>query len=447
MNSHHDGSSSSAADEAIRKAKEIAARLSAQTQVHSFPFGGATISTTAALNVVGNSDGPNEDSNNNSNNILNGSANATSGSHKRKRWGVLPADEEETSEKRPSLTGSTTTTTAAPPAAVEPITKRVWVGGVTEEKPAAHFLAYGKRHIAEIIERLTGEKPTPEEEDSDSEANRDNNKNEAKTKPEDPTKLSISFQGKGADPHKAVLPGVPEEPLHCRIQGPTKLLVEEAASAMEDVLQEAANAPTDTEAVAAHERALVLTQSLSLDQILAQAANRTPGAYRPASVAALIHNNNMALPADKLAAALLHGSAAAVNKEVHVPNGLVGYLIGRGGENIARMQALTGCKVQIQKEHELQPGQTSRIITLSAATEEAVEECERMIQETVQERTNYHQRGGAGVGGGGAFAAAPSAGVAVEMDVPDADIGLIIGKMGGEFSCTFRSCTIFMRVV
>ena len=323
---------------------------------------------------------------------------------------------------------------------IEPFTKRVWVSGMTEDKPAAHFVAYGKRHIAEIIERLTGEKPALED-DEDDDAN-------TKTKDPDPTKLSITFQGKGADPHKAVLPGVPEEPLHCRVQGPTKQLVEEAASAMEDVLQDAANAPTDTEAVAAHERALVLTQSLSLDQILAQAANRTPGAYRPASVAALIHgshnnnnNNNMALPADKLAAALLHGSAAAVNKEIHVPNGLVGYLIGRGGENIARMQALTGCKVQIQKEHELQPGQTFRVITLSAATEEAVEECEQLIQETVQERTNYHQRG---AGGGGSFAAAPSAGVSVEMDVPDADIGLIIGKMGGEYWLFVCVCACFV---
>ena len=426
MNSTHD-----AATEAIRKAKEIAARLSAQTQVHTLPVG--AVGTIAALNGGQSHSSIQEDNQHGSgnSNTLNGSS---AGSHKRKRWGVLPADDEATeSSKRPSLTLTGTTameSSAVPAAMIEPFTKRVWVSGMTEDKPAAHFVAYGKRHIAEIIERLTGEKPALEG-DEDDDAN-------TKAKDPDPTKLSITFQGKGADPHKAVLPGVPEEPLHCRVQGPTKQLVEEAASAMEDVLQDAANAPTDTEAVAAHERALVLTQSLSLDQILAQAANRTPGAYRPASVAALIHgshnnnnNNNMALPADKLAAALLHGSAAAVNKEIHVPNGLVGYLIGRGGENIARMQALTGCKVQIQKEHELQPGQTFRVITLSAATEEAVEECEQLIQETVQERTNYHQRGAGG--GGGSFAAAPSAGVSVEMDVPDADIGLIIGKMGGEY--------------
>ena len=99
----------------------------------------------------------------------------------------------------------------------------------------------------------------------------------------------------------------------------------------------------------------------------------------------------------------------------------VGFIIGRGGENIASMQAQTGCRVQIQKEHELQPGQTERVITLSAATDEAVAECEQIIRDMVAERTRA-------LGGGGGAAA--TAQVAVEMDVPDADVGLIIGKMG-----------------
>jgi polyribonucleotide nucleotidyltransferase len=69
-----------------------------------------------------------------------------------------------------------------------------------------------------------------------------------------------------------------------------------------------------------------------------------------------------------------------------VPNGVVGFIIGRGGETITSMQARTGAKVQIQKEHELQPGQTMRIITLSAPTQEAVDQCRDIITSMVEDR-------------------------------------------------------------
>ena len=37
--------------------------------------------------------------------------------------------------------------------------------------------------------------------------------------------------------------------------------------------------------------------------------------------------------------------------ELKVPNHLVGYVIGRGGENIQKMQAQTGAQIQIAKEN------------------------------------------------------------------------------------------------
>jgi hypothetical protein len=74
----------------------------------------------------------------------------------------------------------------------------------------------------------------------------------------------------------------------------------------------------------------------------------TTEGYRPAPVASLIHNPHVGVMAGTL-----------LEEQIGVPNGIVGFIIGRGGESIASMQARTGCKVQIQKENEMQPGKTA----------------------------------------------------------------------------------------
>jgi len=408
--SSNPGDGAISVEEAVRKAKEIAARLSGQTQVGQPP---------PLQPQVLDSSGSNQQED--------PSLNSSSGG-KRKRWGVMPAAAaaaDPSSKKAALLLDPQTNGAVAAKEKVEPITRRVWVS-VSEDKPAAHFVAFGNRKIPEILEKVTGEKP--EVKDAGTEDSPEDEE-------DDPTKLTITFQGKGSNPNKPPLPGMPEEPLHARIRGPDKQQVEHAETLMEDCLQEATQAETDVEAVQAAERALAVTQSLRLDQMMMTA-------YKPASVAALIHgggNNSQDighLPADRLAAALLHGSAAAVTQEIHVPNGMVGFIIGRGGENIASMQAKTGCKVQIQKEHELQPGQTQRVITLSAATQESVDECRQIIEGMVAERARGTGLGGGGGGGGGNTGSyGPSGQVELEMDVPDADVGLIIGKMGGRFLC------------
>jgi far upstream element-binding protein len=117
---------------------------------------------------------------------------------------------------------------------------------------------------------------------------------------------------------------------------------------------------------------------------------------------------------------------------------VVGFIIGRGGETITSMQARTGAKVQIQKEHELQPGQTMRIITLSAPTQEAVDQCRDIITSMVEDRVGK-------IGGDSSRRGNPAAGepkeakVQAALDqghvlqtvlVPDVDVGLIIGKAG-----------------
>jgi len=65
--------------------------------------------------------------------------------------------------------------------------------------------------------------------------------------------------------------------------------------------------------------------------------------YRPAPMANLMNNNS-------------GDGGSLLEEQIGVPNGIVGFIIGRGGESIASMQARTGCKVQIQKENEMQPG-------------------------------------------------------------------------------------------
>jgi far upstream element-binding protein len=133
------------------------------------------------------------------------------------------------------------------------------------------------------------------------------------------------------------------------------------------------------------------------------------------------------------------GGGTAMEEQIGVPNGVVGFIIGRGGESIASMQSRTGCKVQIQKENEMNPGQTQRVITLQASTKEAIDQCRSIIQGMVNERTQTSSRdsfsGGGGGGGGSSQEArtkeAVQAGhVLVTVAVPDTDVGLIIGKAG-----------------
>jgi far upstream element-binding protein len=192
--------------------------------------------------------------------------------------------------------------------------------------------------------------------------------------------------------------------------------------------------------------ALTLTRPYHTD-----ASNRRSSDYRPATVAQLISNNpNVLNPT------LGVSPDDLIEETVNVPNGVVGFLIGRGGENISSMQARSGCKVQIQKEHELQPGQTHRVITLQATSKEAIAMCREMVESMVQDRIraaggNTNSSGGGGRdhhhrdrddlrGGGSSHNAntveakvseALAVGhVLVNVDVPDADVGLIIGKGG-----------------
>lgn len=71
-------------------------------------------------------------------------------------------------------------------------------------------------------------------------------------------------------------------------------------------------------------------------------------------------------------------------EDVRVPGNIVGLIIGKGGENIQRMQQTTGCHVQIAKEYNPEPGDTMRTVNLKGSRQ-GIEECKKLIDE-VRER-------------------------------------------------------------
>lgn len=99
----------------------------------------------------------------------------------------------------------------------------------------------------------------------------------------------------------------------------------------------------------------------------------------------------------------------------------------QGGEQITRLQAETGCKIQMAADSQ---GMPERLCTLTGP-QSAIEQAKVMIEGII---ANEGQRGGAGgggpMGGGMPMGGAPGAGT-FEMSIPGHKVGLVIGK-GGE---------------
>jgi len=402
-------SQTASAEEALAKAKEIAARLSGQ---NSLPP-----SATVPMSTTGT---------------------------KRKRWGVTPAAGEagngsadvasgvlpglEAAQKRvKELAGSTSeggsVVAAALAAAVsptkekaEPAQKRIWVK-TTNEKPPAHFGAFLSKRLPEIIASINAKEKEGDNDPTDKE-------NFA---------LSAEMKGKGSGGEPPP-PGMPEEPLHIVLTSPPgDSIIYQAEIQVENLLIEAEEAPLEEAAIEEMKRE---EEAKNNPNSALAVVNNSPrkGSYTPASVAALIGQSN--LPPEMSAEDLKE-------EEIQVPNGLVGFIIGRGGENISSMQLKTGCNVQIQKEHELKPGDTTRTITLQATSLEAIAECKERINALVEDRISANTRrdslgGGPGIGfkskqekqDGKLQEAVGQGHVLVEVNVPHVDVGLVIGKQG-----------------
>ena len=117
-------------------------------------------------------------------------------------------------------------------------------------------------------------------------------------------------------------------------------------------------------------------------------------------------------------------AAQVTSEQVMVPDKMVGLIIGKGGEQITRLQAETGCKIQMAADS---GGMPERLCTLTGPMS-AIAQAKMLIEGIIA--NEGQSRGG---GGGGGMGGAPSGagGGLFEMLIPGHKVGLVIGK-GGE---------------
>jgi len=119
------------------------------------------------------------------------------------------------------------------------------------------------------------------------------------------------------------------------------------------------------------------------------------------------------------------GQAMISTEQVMVPDNMVGLVIGRGGEQITRLQAESGCKIQMAQDSF---GQPHRLCTLTGSVE-SVSIARNLIEAII---ANEGSKGGRGfMGGGGSMMGPGGGGASYEMMVPGRLVARIIGK-GGE---------------
>eukprot|EP00986_Skeletonema_menzelii_P020818 scaffold32366_cov154-Skeletonema_menzelii.AAC.4 len=247
--------------------------------------------------------------------------------------------------------------------------------------------------------------------------------------------VKISIRGKGSSQKMDSVPGMPDEPLHVLLEG-SQECVDKAEVLVRELLENSDAADKEK-----------ARQLGSLNEG-GDGKPPTSSSYTPKPVSQILGQMAGSTPLSA------YGSAEQqVEEKIGVPNGVVGFIIGRGGESITSMQRRTGCRVQIQKEHEMAPGTAQRVITLTAPTAESIAQCRGIIEEMVKERlaataSTSGSTGGMMGGGGALGAAGPGSNATAQMaqlqkalaegqqhvtvQVPDADVGLIIGKGGAQ---------------
>ncbi|NP_001083390.1 far upstream element binding protein 3 S homeolog [Xenopus laevis] len=114
--------------------------------------------------------------------------------------------------------------------------------------------------------------------------------------------------------------------------------------------------------------------------------------------------------------ALVH-QRAVMTEEYNVPDKMVGFIIGRGGEQISRIQAESGCKIQIAPDS---GGMPERPCVLTG-TPESIEQAKRLLGQIVDRCRN----------GPGFHNDMDGSSTVQEILIPASKVGLVIGK-GGE---------------
>ncbi|KAG0035926.1 hypothetical protein BGZ82_004933, partial [Podila clonocystis] len=129
-----------------------------------------------------------------------------------------------------------------------------------------------------------------------------------------------------------------------------------------------------------------------------------------------------------------------IQEEMGVPANLVGLIIGRGGENLKRIERDTGCKVQFAQDGN--PGDRERFVNMIGQPA-GIAEAKRQIQDIINSSMSGDRFGGGqggpprgggygsgdyGMGGGGGYG---RGGNSQTIQIPSTKVGLVIGR-GGE---------------
>ncbi|XP_063284033.1 far upstream element-binding protein 1 isoform X1 [Pelobates fuscus] len=108
---------------------------------------------------------------------------------------------------------------------------------------------------------------------------------------------------------------------------------------------------------------------------------------------------------------------SVITEEYKVPDGMVGFIIGRGGEQISRIQQESGCKIQIAPDSGGMPDRSCML----TGTPDSVQGAKRLLEQIVEKgrpTPGFHHGDGPG-------------NAVQEIMIPSSKAGLVIGK-GGE---------------
>ncbi|KAG5178352.1 hypothetical protein JKP88DRAFT_270499 [Tribonema minus] len=248
---------------------------------------------------------------------------------------------------------------------------------------------------------------------------------------EETTGAKISIHGKGAGDGAAS-----EEPLHVVVEG-TDIEIATATKEIEGLLKQP-EAAVATPAVLAEPSPLTAATLGQPDSTMAA------GQFQVAST----------MPAVGMMPTGDAGTVAFDEMHFEIPNEMVGVVIGRGGENIQKIQREYGVNIQIAKAQDVRPGATTRPVTLKGPKHSLVPakaEVDKLIMERQagfaptlgggmpsmgggMHAPNMGQygsgMGGGGMGGGGGMYG-PGPREQVTMPIPNDKVGLVIGKQGG----------------
>ncbi|XP_029961688.1 far upstream element-binding protein 3-like isoform X2 [Salarias fasciatus] len=119
-------------------------------------------------------------------------------------------------------------------------------------------------------------------------------------------------------------------------------------------------------------------------------------------------------PGNQLAA--IGHQSRVLTEDYKVPDRMVGFIIGRGGEQITRIQLESGCKIQIAADG---GGLAERPCSLTG-TPESIEQAKRLLVQIVDRCRNGPGFHGDGEGGASVQ----------EMLIPASKVGLVIGRGG-----------------